>query len=277
MKRTLMIACLMAATSVVANAQDRALKPVAEGTSVKTTRLSVLMKSKIVIQDDQSAGTVTDVVLSDNGCVDYVVASYDNQYYVIPYSAVTYRAADQIVFVDIAPAQFQKVKFFTGNNWPDFYASSYQQNVFSVFNVTNVRRDGPRSTLKPPLDRDREGDRDRNRDRDGDRNRDRDGDRNRDRDDDRPNRPNDSARDRDNTTKDDADAPKKPNPGVVDPPKTDPDAKAPKTDSGAKDTKPLPKPEAPKADLPKPLPKPDVPKTDPLKPATPPAPKPIKP
>lgn len=270
MKRTLMIACLMAATSVVANAQDRALKPVAEGTAVKTTRLSALMKSKILIQDDQSAGVVTDVVLSDSGCVDYVVATYEDQYYVIPYSAVTYRAADQVVFVDVTPVQFRKVQFFTGNNWPDFYASNYQQNVFNIFNVTTIRRDGPRSTLKPNLDR--EGDR--NRDRDGDKPRDRDGDKNRDRDGDRPK---DQPRDRD--AADDKDAPKKPNPGVVDPPKTDPDAKAPlpKPEAPKADAPKPSKPEAPKADLPKPLPKPDVPKTDPLKPATPPAPKPIKP
>jgi hypothetical protein len=270
--------------AVVAQAQDR-LQPTAAGASVKTTRLSAIMKSKILIQDDQSAGTVTDVVLSDSGCVDYVVASYEDQYYVIPYSAVNYRAADQVVFVDIAPAQFRRVQFFTGNNWPDFYASNYQQTVFSVFGVNNVRRDGPRSTLKPNLDRD--GDRDGNRNREGDRNRDadrnRDGERNRDRDADR-NRDRDSntpAKDRNKDDADNQDRPAKPNPGLSDPPKPNSEVKPPNQPATSKPD--IPKAEAPKADAPKAeapkaeRPKAELPKPLQKKPIAPQAPVPAKP
>jgi hypothetical protein len=261
MLRPVSLACLIAAVAVVADAQERQLKPVAAGASVRVTKLSSLMNSKILIQDDQAVGTVADIVLSDSGCVDYVVASYDNQQYVIPYSAVQYRNADRIVYIDITPAQFRKVQFFTGNQWPDFYASSYQQNVFSVFGVTNIRLDGPRNSLKPDLDRGRDRDGDRNRD-----DRDRDGDRNRNRDEqNRDRNRDDSARDRSK----DPDA--KPNPGVVDPPKTDPDAKkpiAPKPDVPKTE---LPKANPPKTELPKPeAPKSDKPRVDPLKPANPP-------
>lgn len=276
MLRPVCVASLLAAMAVVAQAEDR-LEPVAAGASVKTTRLSAIMKSKILIQDDQPAGTVTDVVLSDSGCVDYVVASYEDQYYVIPYSAVTYRAANQVVFVDIAPAQFRRVQFFTGNNWPDFYASSYQQSVFSVFNVTNVRRDGPRSTLKPNLDRDgdRNRDRDGDRPRDGERNRDRDADRNRDRDNNPP------AKDRNKDDADTPDRPAKPNPGLNDAPKPNTEVKPPTQPSTSKPDIPkadAPKADAPKADAPKAdRPKAELPKPLPQKPIAPQAPAPAKP
>jgi hypothetical protein len=121
-------------------------------------KLSVLMKSKILIQDDKPGGQIVDIVLSEGGCVDYVVATYEDQYYVVPYSAVNVRYADQVVFVDIAPAQFQKVQFFSSGNWPDFYAADYRQQVFATFNVNKIRIDNDRNPT--PRDRDRD-DRDR--------------------------------------------------------------------------------------------------------------------
>lgn len=134
-------------------AADGAIRPVAAGGKVEIVRLSTVMKSKVIIQEDQAAGQIVDVVLNDGGCIDYVVASYEDEYYAIPYSTVTVRHSDRVVFVDITPAQFRKVTFFGANQWPDFYSTTYQKNVFNVFNVNAVRNDGRRDALKPNLDR----------------------------------------------------------------------------------------------------------------------------
>lgn len=115
-------------------------------------RFSVLLKSKVLIRDDQPAGQIVDVVFNEGGCVDYLVASYEDQYYVVPYSATQVRYADQIVFVDIAPTQFRKVQFFRGNNWPNFYANDFRTNVFTTFNVNTFRNEGNRTTFKPNAD-----------------------------------------------------------------------------------------------------------------------------
>ncbi|MDX1968384.1 MAG: hypothetical protein SFV23_14505 [Planctomycetaceae bacterium] len=120
--------------------------------TVRVQKLSVLLKSKVLIQEDQPAGQVVDVVFSEGGCVDYVVVNYEQQYYAIPYSAVTMRYADQIVFVDVAPAQFRKVQFFSNTSWPDFYADTFRQQTFSTFAVKAIRADGARSTFKPEGD-----------------------------------------------------------------------------------------------------------------------------
>jgi hypothetical protein len=175
------------------SAQDR----VAAGADVQVRRISNIMKTKVIIQDNQPAGEIVDVVYNDGGCIDYFVAAHDNRQYVVPFDVVQYRAADRVVFVDIAPAQFQRVHFFAANQWPDFYAPGFRDQVFASF---NVRADGRnRTTFRQGADVDVDI---RNRDRDpADRNRDRDGapDRNRDREQapDR-NRP-DANRDRDRT------------------------------------------------------------------------------
>jgi hypothetical protein len=223
-------------------------------------RLSHVMKYKILIQDDQPAGQVVDFVLSDGGCIDYIVAVYDDRYYAIPYSAATVRYADSIVFVDLAPARFEQIQFFTADNWPDFYVPAYRNQVFSTFGVDVIRREG-RATFRGDIDdaddrirrddrrdlrRDRRDDR-RNRD-DDDRDADRDRARDRtDRNRDRENRDEDRDRTRDRDLDEDRDADRPPVPDR-DRPKADP--KTPKAD-----------PKTPKADPKTPRPEPKTPRT----------------
>lgn len=150
-RQWLVMGFAVAVTAGWATAQELA-------TNVRVQKLSVLLKSKVLIQEDQPAGQVVDVVFSEGGCLDYVVVSHEKQYYAIPYSAVTMRYADQIVFVDVAPAQFRKVQFFSNTAWPDFYADNFRQQTFSTFAVKSLRADGERSTFK--RDTDRKGDAD---------------------------------------------------------------------------------------------------------------------
>jgi hypothetical protein len=131
---------------VKVNVDRPAVRPAA--TAAKTIKLSTMLKSKVLIQQNESAGQIVDVMLSDGGCVEYFVASHDDQYYVIPYSAGVWREKDSVIFVDIAPAQFRKVQFFTNDQWPDLTAVAYRNSVFATFGVQGARNDGPRSTFK---------------------------------------------------------------------------------------------------------------------------------
>ena len=87
------------------SAQDR----VAAGGDVEVRRISNILKTKVIIQDNKPAGEIVDVVYNDGGCIDYYVASYDNRQYVVPFDVVQYRSADRVVFIDVAPAQFERV------------------------------------------------------------------------------------------------------------------------------------------------------------------------
>jgi hypothetical protein len=136
-------------------------------------KLSRILKSKVLIQQDQPAGIVTDVVLSDGGCVEYLVVSNEDQFYVVPYAATQVRYADQVVFLDMAPAQFQKVTYFSANSWPNLFAPAYRTQIYSFYGLgapranVNVNAGArnrttvdpqadsatptPRKTLKPEL------------------------------------------------------------------------------------------------------------------------------
>jgi len=149
------------------------LRPIAESNAAdraQAQRLSAILKSKVIIQEDRPAGEIVDIVMTDGGCVEYVVASYEDRYYAIPYTATQVRYADRVVYVDMAPAQFDRVQFFAPNAWPTFDAP-YRRNVYQTFGV-NIDVEGDRrrnTTLKRRLDDDRpNNNRDQNR-REGDR------------------------------------------------------------------------------------------------------------
>jgi len=258
----LAVACLAGASP----AQERTVRRVGDGRGdTKIQKMSVLMKSKVLIQEDQPAGQIVDIVLSDGGCVEYLVATHEQKYYAIPFAATTVRYPDQVVFIDMAPAQFRKVQFFQQDSWPDLYAANYRDEVFAVFNV-NVRNrndnpDRDRPDRNPP-DRDRPGRGDRDNDRPGrepgaprDRT---DGDRPTDRN--RDDRSTDPARPRPTPQTPPTD--RKPGDAPADPPRPSPDAsdrdaaKPPRPEA-----KPA-KPEPPKATAPKP-PRPEEPKPAP--------------
>lgn len=199
MKPREMLLCALAVSLTAiagpANGQDGDV--VAQRTTVRSgggttvRKMSQVMKSKVIIQDDEPAGQVVDFVISDGGCIDYVVASYEDEYYVIPYSASVVRYDQNVVFVDISPSQFRNVQFFAANDWPDFYAADFRRNVFSTFGVNSFRGDAD-------VDVDGRGRGRRDRDRDDDL-----GDRARDRADDVRNR-RENARDRGEDRRDDA-------------------------------------------------------------------------
>ncbi len=154
--------------AVMVQAQDGpragALQPRAErdvDVNIQSQRLSTILDSRVLIQNDQPAGKAVDVILSESGCVEYIVATYEDRYYVVPYAATQVRYTDNVVFVDVTPAQFRQVPFFAANSWPQF-TPAYRQTVFQTFNV-NIDADGnrgPRRALRPNYDN--RNDRDRN-------------------------------------------------------------------------------------------------------------------
>jgi hypothetical protein len=244
-------ALLMAATFGISQ-NDTKLRPKAERAD-RGIRLTQATDYKVMIQDDEPAGQVVDFIVSDGGCIDYIVATHEDQYYLIPYAAADFRYDDSVVFVDIAPSRFSDVQFFAKDDWPDYYVQSYRQNVFATFGVdarrgrTTFRQnfdddDDFRDRRRDRRDFDRDFDRDRDGDRDRERGRDRDFDRDRERGRDRDfDRDRERGRDRDRDLDRDRDRDRNRDRDLKRPPPPD-------RDSSTKKPAPKADPKAPKAD-----------------------------
>jgi len=126
-----------------------------ETTTTSTTtihRVSAVMGDNVVVSDGGTVGKVEDIVLSENGCVDYVVVSYENKYVLVPWGVTTWNVQDRTLRVNITKDRFTQVPTFTRDHWPSLTDSQYIGRVRTAFGVTESgfrgdRREGDRRPL----------------------------------------------------------------------------------------------------------------------------------
>jgi hypothetical protein len=120
-------------------------------TSTTTTvhKGTVFMGANVVLQDNTSVGRVEDFVISDGGCIDYVVVSYDSKYVLVPWTVATW-TGDRTVRVNITQARFREVPTFTRDAWPNLTDTQYIQRVRTAWGVSDSRYGDPN---RQPLDR----------------------------------------------------------------------------------------------------------------------------
>jgi len=75
-------------------------------------RGSQIIGATVNLRGGSRFGTISDFVLGDGGCVDYVVASYQNQYVPIPWAAAMYQPGSRILLVDIDAARIHEMPMF---------------------------------------------------------------------------------------------------------------------------------------------------------------------
>src|SRR5689334_8778059 len=128
-----------------------------ETTTTSTTtihKVSAVMGDNVVVSDGGTVGKVEDIVLSENGCVDYVVVSYENKYVLVPWGVTTWNVQDRTLRVNITKDRFTQVPTFTRDRWPSLTDSQYIGQVRTAFGVTESgyrgdRREGDRRPLAP--------------------------------------------------------------------------------------------------------------------------------
>jgi hypothetical protein len=120
-------------------------------TSTTTTvhKGTVFMGANVVLQDNTSVGRVEDFVITDGGCIDYVVVSYDSKYVLVPWTVATW-TGDRTVRVNIMQARFREVPTFSRDAWPNLTDTRYIQRVRTAWGVTDSRYGDPN---RQPLDR----------------------------------------------------------------------------------------------------------------------------
>jgi hypothetical protein len=90
-------------------------------------------------EDDQRAagvsslGKVTDFVINDGGCVQYVVVSYQNRFVPVPRMATTYNSADRTLMLGIDQAQLVQIPTF--GQYSELSNAQFGQKVNTLFKV----------------------------------------------------------------------------------------------------------------------------------------------
>src|SRR5262245_23237249 len=88
----------------------------AQATVIRTT---TIVGTSVTLQE-QSLGKVVDIVLSDSGCVEYLVVAYNDQYIPVPYSVVRIQNNTILITAQNVTRQQLVGLAFTGANYPSF-------------------------------------------------------------------------------------------------------------------------------------------------------------
>jgi len=134
-------------------------------TSTGVRRISILMDARVALRGADDVGKVTDFILNEHGCVDYLVVSYRDHYVLVPWSAATADFQDHIVRIDITEERWREVPTFTRDRWPDLSDRAYTQRLYTSFGVRGTRGerrlegtpDRPGTERRPDVTPDRRG------------------------------------------------------------------------------------------------------------------------
>jgi hypothetical protein len=104
-------------------------------------RAKELLGSTVQIDQNNRVGTIDDLVIDDQGNVDYViVAVSDGNFVSIPWDAVQFSLQDRVARVPIAVERFKTIPTFTAERYPVFTAPSYRTQTYQFFGLTPGER-----------------------------------------------------------------------------------------------------------------------------------------
>jgi len=119
-----------------------------------------------VEKGDLKLGKVVDLVLSEGGCVDFLIVDSEEGLVAVPWGGVTYNAERRGVVItqEITREKLKDVTF-SKDRWPDFYTTGFSQKLRGAWGDRGLRHGGRTGgdDRRPDGDKDRRdpGDRDR--------------------------------------------------------------------------------------------------------------------
>jgi sporulation protein YlmC with PRC-barrel domain len=114
-------------------AQDGA-KPAAEG---QQYRAKQILGARVNLEGNNSVGTVDDIVLDENGNVDYlIVANQDDKLVTVPWDAARFNVEKRIAVVNIPQQKFRQAPTYTVDQYPVFSAPAYRTQVYRYYGLT---------------------------------------------------------------------------------------------------------------------------------------------
>jgi hypothetical protein len=99
-------------------------------------RAKSILGSKVLLQGGATAGTVEDMVLSNEGVVDYLIVMHDNKYTTVPWTLAKFNFQQRTATVNVTPQVFQAVPTFTLPQYPNFYTPTYRTEIYKAYNMT---------------------------------------------------------------------------------------------------------------------------------------------
>src|SRR5262249_24855713 len=111
-------------------------------TRTEVRKVSTLMGAKITLERGESFGKITDIVISESGCIDYLIVSYEEEPVAVPWGAVTYNVSESAVIINVAVTK-EKLHglSFRAGKWPNFHEERWMSDMRRVWGERAFRHE----------------------------------------------------------------------------------------------------------------------------------------
>lgn len=100
-------------------------------------RAKQILGSKVSIDGNMQVGTVDDIVLDENGNVDYLIVVTDNNKLVtVPWDATRFNAEKRSAFVKITHDRFKQIPTYSTDDYPGFSTPQYRTQTYRYYGLT---------------------------------------------------------------------------------------------------------------------------------------------
>jgi PRC-barrel domain len=128
---------LLFAAMPAVHAQDRVQVEPREKVAARagTRRITEVIGARVTIQNNLSVGKVEDLVINENGCIDYLVVLNEDKYVLVPWTSADVSFERRAVAIEIAQERFREVPTFTRDRWPNLSDRAYVEKLNTYYGV----------------------------------------------------------------------------------------------------------------------------------------------
>ena len=102
-------------------------------------RVKSILGATVNLQGGTGVGTVQDIILNNDGVVDYLIVSDNGKLVTVPWEAAKLNLERRTAVINISPEQFRQIPTYTTERYPDFYTPTYRTQVYRHYGLTPGR------------------------------------------------------------------------------------------------------------------------------------------
>jgi len=109
------------------------------GDTPQVRKISTIMGSEVRMRPSV-LGKVADIVINDDGCIDYLIVQDAEEYIAVPWGVVFYEPGARYIHIrsSVTRAALRPMRF-RGTSWPNFYSAAWRSSVTSVWGARALR------------------------------------------------------------------------------------------------------------------------------------------
>ena len=105
-------------------------------------RVKQILGATVNLTSGEKVGTVDDIVLSEDGQVEYLIVSENNRLATVPWQAAKFDLNTRTAALEVTTEKYRTAPRYDTNTYPEFYTPEYRNQVYGYYGLTprEIRR-----------------------------------------------------------------------------------------------------------------------------------------